>query len=148
MLVTSWGAFNGTPKPKQVLVPYIRCAQIRRRLHETPCRRLLGGRLIEIHDDGLLFRELADGVLGAFFAHAAVLDAAVWHVVHAEARAVVDDDAACFNVLGCVVGDVERRREDAGLQAVTKGMIEKTGANVSFLTTSMSGVTSVRMVGS
>lgn len=152
-------AFDGTPKPKQVLMLDRRCVQKTGCMESMQSVRFSSS--IEIHDNGLFFREFADSVLGAFFAYAAVLDAAVRHVVHAEAGAVVDDDAACFDMLGCVVGDGESACEDAGLQAVA-GVVDagdgffnrvvgddrEDGGKCLVLTTFMSGVTSVRMVGS
>src|SRR5207244_7337351 len=72
----------------------------------------------QVEDDEPLLGHLTDGPGGALLRVARVLYAAVRHLVGAEGRRLVDRDAAEHESGGGLDGVVERRREDARLQAV------------------------------
>src|SRR4051794_4940178 len=67
------------------------------------------------HDEALL-RHLAYGPGGAFLRVARRLDSAVRHLIGAEGRGLVDDDAAELETVGSIESGVERAGEDARLE--------------------------------
>src|SRR5688572_1179277 len=64
------------------------------------------------------FGHAVNGPADTFAAHAAVLRAAVGHVVHPEGGHFVDHDAADFQFVPCLLNSTDVVGKDAGLQTV------------------------------
>ena len=80
-----------------------------------------------MNHDHLLFGHFADGVAGAFFAEAAVLQATVGYQVGSPLRPPIDVQVACVDFAGEAERPVDVLREDARREAVVRAVREREG---------------------